>query len=247
VSSLSGVSIGHRLMGVSSTKRPSLSWLLLTTKPALPALGLSLATSASATANIQGLARAGFPSRRTHRHWRVRCGGLRGGGTTRAGWRCGALGSAPLPPPDASKIWGCPARPASLHSPWIPTMIRCALLTAALAATALPSAAQLQRNFPATALRGELLLTQPPEALLNNRPARLAPAARIRGADQMLVLSGALVGAPLLVNYTLDTTGLVLDVWVLTPAEAARKPWPVTPEQAQTWRFNPDAQTWTRP
>ena len=42
-------------------------------------------------------------------------------------------------------------------------------------------------------------------------------------------------------------TGLVLDVWVLTPAEAARKPWPVTPEQAQAWRFNPDAQTWTRP
>lgn len=126
-------------------------------------------------------------------------------------------------------------------------MIRCALLIAALSATALPTAAQVQRNFPATAMRGELRLTQPPEALLNNRPARLAPGARIRGADHMLVLSGALVGAPLLVHYTRDTSGLVLDVWVLTPDEAARKPWPMTPEQAQTWRFNPDAQTWTRP
>lgn len=126
-------------------------------------------------------------------------------------------------------------------------MLRCVLLLAALAATALPAAAQLQRNFPATALRGELRLTQPPEALLNSRPARLAPGARLRGADGMLVLTGALVGAPLPVHYTLDTSGLVLDVWVLTPAEAARKPWPVTPEQAQTWRFNPDAQTWTRP
>jgi hypothetical protein len=126
-------------------------------------------------------------------------------------------------------------------------MLRCALLLAALTAASLPTAAQLQRNFPATALRGELRVTQPPEALINNRPARLAPGARIRGEDNMLLMSGALIGAPLLVHYTLDTYGVVLDVWVLTPAEAARKPWPVTPEQAQTWRFNPDAQTWTRP
>jgi len=126
-------------------------------------------------------------------------------------------------------------------------MLRCALLLAALAAASSPVVAQLQRNFPATALRGELRVTQPPETLLNNRLARLAPGSRIRGADNLLLMSGALVGAPLLVHYTLDTSGLLLDVWVLTPAEAARKPWPVTPEQAQTWRFNADTQTWTRP
>ena len=126
-------------------------------------------------------------------------------------------------------------------------MLRCALLLAALTAAHLPAAAQPQRNFPATALRGELRVTQPPEALLNGRPARLAPGSRIRGADNMLVLSGAIVGAPLLVHYTLDTSGLVLDVWVLTPAEAARKPWPASVEQAQRWRFNADTQTWSRP
>ena len=126
-------------------------------------------------------------------------------------------------------------------------MLRCALLLAALTAAQLPAAAQPQRNFPATAMRGELRVTQPPEALLNGRPARLAPGSRIRGADNMLVLSGAIVGAPLLVHYTLDTSGLVLDVWVLTPAEAARKPWPASVEQAQRWRFNADAQTWSRP
>ena len=126
-------------------------------------------------------------------------------------------------------------------------MFRCVMLLAAIAATALPAHAQLLRNFPAAALRGDLRVTQPPDALLNNRPARLAPGVRIRGADNMVVLSGAVVGVPLPVHYTLDSTGLVLDVWVLTPAEAARKPWPVTPEQAQSWRFNPDAQTWTRP
>ena len=126
-------------------------------------------------------------------------------------------------------------------------MLRCALLLAALGAAVMPAAAQLPRNFPATALRGELRVTQPPEALVNNRAARLAPGSRIRGADNMLVMSGAVVGTPLLVHYTLDPNGLVQDVWVLTPAEAARKPWPATPEQAQTWRFNPDSQTWSRP
>ena len=53
-------------------------------------------------------------------------------------------------------------------------------------------------------------------------------------------------GQKLLVHYTREPSGLVHDVWVLTPDEAARKPWPATPEEAQRWEFNPAAQTWTR-
>ena len=101
------------------------------------------------------------------------------------------------------------------------------------------------RPFPATALRGELAVTQPPEILLNQKPARLAPGARIRGADNLLLLSGSLTGQRLAVHYTLDSLGQLLDVWVLTAAELARRPWPTTPEQAQAWVFNPDAQTWS--
>lgn len=107
--------------------------------------------------------------------------------------------------------------------------------------------AQVQRNFPATALRGELRITQPPEALLNGQPARLAPGARIRDTQNMMVVSGAVVGLPLLVHYTLDTQGLVLDVWVLNEQERARRPWPTTPAQARQWVFDPAAQTWSRP
>jgi hypothetical protein len=112
---------------------------------------------------------------------------------------------------------------------------------------AAPVAAQLQRNFPATALRGELRVLQPPEVLLNGRAARLAPGARIRGDDNMLLMSGAITGQPLRVHYTLDTVGGVLDVWVLTALERARQPWPVTLEQAQSWSFDFSAQTWSRP
>ena len=76
---------------------------------------------------------------------------------------------------------------------------------------------------------GVLVITQPPEALLDGRPARLSPGARIRGANNMLVLSGTLVGLELQVFYTrekpglihegLRSEGLVHEVWVLSPQE----------------------------
>lgn len=115
-------------------------------------------------------------------------------------------------------------------------------------AGALPAQAQsFQRSFPQTALRGELTITQPPELLLNGAPARLAPGARIKGGNNLLVMSGAIVGQTLSVHYTIDTYGLVKDVWLLREDELARKPWPRTPEEAARWIFDPVAQTWTKP
>ena len=133
-----------------------------------------------------------------------------------------------------------------VHSPWIYTMNRCvatAVISLALAGNA---AAQTSRPFPANALRGALLVVQPPDVQLNGQAARLAPGSRIRGADNMVQMSGTLVGARLPVHYTLDPIGLVQDVWILTPDEAARRPWPSKPAEAQAWLFNPAAQAWTK-
>ncbi|MCG3189444.1 MAG: hypothetical protein LKCHEGNO_01824 [Burkholderiaceae bacterium] len=105
----------------------------------------------------------------------------------------------------------------------------------------------VQRQFPATALRGEIAFGQPPEVLLNATPARLAPAARIRGLDNLIVMSGALVGRKAYVNYVLDSSGLVKDVWILTDRELARQPWPTTVSEARSWRFDPVAQVWAKP
>jgi hypothetical protein len=126
-------------------------------------------------------------------------------------------------------------------------MFRCVALTATLLACALPAAAQTPRNFPANALRGEIMVTQPPELVLNGRAARLAPGARIRGENNLLLTSGTLVSQRLVVNYTIDSYGLLLDLWVLTPQERSRRPWPTTPEQAATWRFDAASQTWSLP
>src|SRR6185503_5907193 len=105
----------------------------------------------------------------------------------------------------------------------------------------------VQRGFPATALRGEISFGQPPEVLLNGQPARLSPAARIRGTNNLLVISGALMGQKAVVNYVIDPLGLVQDVWILTDAERAKQPWPTKAADARAWSFDPVAQIWTKP
>ena len=123
------------------------------------------------------------------------------------------------------------------HSPnslWMNTMKRCTItrsalrrsLTLALGLTALglgtSASAQIQtRNFPAAALRGTMVVIQPPWVTVDGIAVQLSPGARIRGADNLLVLSGSLVGQTLLVNYLLAPGGLVHEVWILTESEAA--------------------------
>jgi hypothetical protein len=108
------------------------------------------------------------------------------------------------------------------------------------------AAAQVARNFPQNALKGEVIMGHPPELLLNGKPARLAPGARIRGADNMLVMSQTMSGKRYTTLYTLDTLGLVKDVWLLRADELKRR-WPKTATEAGRLRFDPIAQTWTKP
>src|SRR5690606_15145591 len=107
-----------------------------------------------------------------------------------------------------------------------------------------PAIAQT-RNFPHNALRGELVIGAPPEARLNGRDVRLSPGARIRDATNLFVLTNSVAGQALAVNYQLDLSGHLRDVWTLTADEARRQPWRTTPEQAQQWQFDPVAQTWS--
>lgn len=132
----------------------------------------------------------------------------------------------------------------SFHSLWINTMNRCHLsgetprplapflfrvvqqLLSMLACVTglglgnLSQAQGTQRSFPPEALRGRLLITQPPDVTLNGHPARLSPGARIRGHNNLLLLSGSLAGKEQLVNYTRESNGLIHEIWILSEAEA---------------------------
>lgn len=127
-------------------------------------------------------------------------------------------------------------------------MPRCLSMALAALALAVPvlASAQLSRQLPTDSLRGEVAFGQPPEVLVNGQPARLAPGARIRDANNMLVLSGSVAGQKLKVNYTVDQYGLLFNVWVLRADELAQR-WPSTAQEAATWSYDPLLQTWIKP
>ncbi|MCV2349866.1 hypothetical protein [Paucibacter sp. Y2R2-4] len=127
-------------------------------------------------------------------------------------------------------------------------MYRCVLsaLIVVAAVTSLPAQAQTHRPFPVQALRGEMVVLQSPDISLNGKPARLAPGARVRGDNNLLQQPAALSGAKLMVHYTVDPNGLLMDVWVLNPVELANKTWPRSPQEAAAWSFDQAAQVWTK-
>ena len=79
------------------------------------------------------------------------------------------------------------------------------------------------RQFPVAAKRGMLVVTAPPEVLMNGALERLAPGVRIRGVNNMLVMSASLVGKTVLVNYVREKQGLIQEIWILNQAEADEK------------------------
>ena len=99
----------------------------------------------------------------------------------------------------------------------------CALLTGAAVLFSTQTSAQQVRDFPPSALRGKLVVTAPPQVMLDGKADQLSPGARIRNPQNMFIMSGSLVGQDLVVNYVREGSGLIHEVWLLTPAEAALK------------------------
>jgi hypothetical protein len=59
----------------------------------------------------------------------------------------------------------------------------------------------------------------PPIIMVDGKPDRLSPGARVRDRNNMLVLSGALAGKTLYTVYKRDSAGLVHEVWLLNQEE----------------------------
>lgn len=126
-------------------------------------------------------------------------------------------------------------------------MYRCLITLLAAFWLAGPAAAQVQRHFPATALRGSIELHQAPQLVLNGKPARLSAGARIFGQDNLLKMPATLIGQKMAVHYTIDGQGFVREVWILTEAELAKRPWPASAAEAKAWSFDPVRQVWAKP
>ena len=85
------------------------------------------------------------------------------------------------------------------------------------------ASAQAQlRSIPEAAKRGEIRHLQDMVVEISGKRQRLAPGAQIRDASNRLVLPAALpAGVP--VKYLVDSEGMVRQVWILTPEEAAQR------------------------
>ncbi|MDO8450142.1 MAG: hypothetical protein Q7T10_15200 [Rhodoferax sp.] len=97
----------------------------------------------------------------------------------------------------------------------------------------------MPRQFPPAAKRGTMVVTAPPQVLINGAVAQLSPGARIRGVTNMMVMSASLVGSSVLVNYVRDPLGLVHEVWILSEQEAQEKRDGMEP--VRNFRFGSDA------
>ncbi|WP_067065612.1 hypothetical protein [Roseateles chitosanitabidus] len=140
------------------------------------------------------------------------------------------------------------ATPALPRRRWLTALVASTAFAGLFAAsTAYAQIVPGHRYFPQRALRGELIVGVAPDVTLNGKAARLAPGARIRNAVDQWASPGSLFNTKLIVIYTTDMNGLLMDVWVLNDVELANKSWPTTVQQASTLVFDPASQVWRKP
>jgi len=128
--------------------------------------------------------------------------------------RC-TLASSPRPPMRQPPVFSA-LRPLRR---WVLVLLGSTLL---LGGQALAQS-ETVRPFPAHALRGEMVVTQPPLVKIDGVETRLSPGSRILDTYNRVVPATQLVNQAVAVNYTRELMGMVHEVWILRPEEAALK------------------------
>jgi hypothetical protein len=103
------------------------------------------------------------------------------------------------------------------------TMRPIRLLMIFLLATLAFSAMAVERDFPATTLRGKMIITDYPNVTMSGNALRLSPGSRIWNTQQLTQIPSSLGSDTYRVNYTLNMQGDIDRVWILTPDEAHQK------------------------
>ena len=90
-----------------------------------------------------------------------------------------------------------------------------------ISALFLPAVVMAQvRTIPDDAKRGSIVHIQGAAVEIDGQPMRLSPGAQARGRNNLIIVPMSLPPGAL-VKYTLDGTGQIHRVWVLTEEEAA--------------------------
>jgi len=105
---------------------------------------------------------------------------------------------------------------------WVGTAFTAGLTALFLTFAVATFAQGIRREAPKDVVLGQLVVTAPPNVTIDGKPDRLSPGSRIRDLNNMLVLSGSIVGKTLPVVYRRDAAGLVHEAWMLTEEEYAK-------------------------
>ena len=109
---------------------------------------------------------------------------------------------------------------ASLNRRLFGSIALAAAASASLLAQAQGLPSNDTRNFPPTALFGELTITNFPEVAINGGAIRTTPGFRLFSQERSVVFAHNYAGQKMLVGYVIEpqTQGLHT-AWILTPAE----------------------------
>ena len=84
--------------------------------------------------------------------------------------------------------------------------------------------ASAERNFPPTAIRGDMKAIKFPAMKIGDKAYRLSPGSRVYNKQNLIIMPVAVQNTPTPIMYTLDTRGDLAQVWLLTSEEALRHP-----------------------
>lgn len=97
------------------------------------------------------------------------------------------------------------------------------LAVAALMVLTAPAFAGM-RVFPMDTKRGEITFAAPLQVQVNGKTEQIGPGTRIHDAqNNRLVFAATLQGQTFVVNYVRDGTGMIREIWILTPGEIREK------------------------
>ena len=116
----------------------------------------------------------------------------------------------------------CLSFPHLLARRWVRSGAAGAALVVCLHGAAVAQDASPQpRHFPERVQSASLSVGNAPDILINAAPDRLAPGARIHDTSNRLVTPTSLGNQVYWVHYLREPNGMVHEVWILTPHEAA--------------------------
>ena len=96
------------------------------------------------------------------------------------------------------------------------------LLVSAIAAAAVATSASAQlRSIPDDAKRGAIRHLQDMVVEVDGKPQRLSPGAQVRDSENRLVVPAS-VAPGTIVKFRVDDSGMIRQVWILSPQEAAQ-------------------------